>query len=88
MSTPDPKVAAAIAALITALQKQREPEHEPGVRIMLDATEVAAALRCSRSLVYSMARDGRLPSVKIGRRRLYAADEVNAFLSAGGTSAC
>lgn len=87
MSTSRPDVAAAISALVAALQQQKEPELEPGVRIMLTATEAAEALRCSKSLVYKLTRDGLLPSVKIGQRRLYAAEEINAFLAAGGTSA-
>ncbi|MCH9736499.1 MAG: helix-turn-helix domain-containing protein [Actinomycetia bacterium] len=86
MSTPD--VAAAIAALVAALQ-QPAPAPEPAdtVQTMLTVAEAAEVLRCSKSMVYALTREGRLPSVKIGQRRLYAAKEVDAFLSGGGTAA-
>jgi excisionase family DNA binding protein len=37
---------------------------------LLTVSEVAARLRCSRWGVYAMARDGRLPTVRLSSRHL------------------
>jgi excisionase family DNA binding protein len=37
---------------------------------LLTVSEVAARLRCSRWGVYAMAKDGRLPAVRLSSRRL------------------
>ena len=50
----------------------------PDLPLLLRVTEVARTLGIARSLAYEMARDGRLPAVRIGkavrvpRRRLEA----------------
>ena len=83
----DPEVAAALAVLVAALQKPATaPEPEPGVQKMLTTEEAAEVLRCSVSHVYGLSREGRLPSVRVGRRRLYPAAGVDEFLAAGGAA--
>lgn len=39
-------------------------------RIAYSPAEVAAAVGCSRQHIQNMIRDGKLPSVKLGRKRL------------------
>jgi excisionase family DNA binding protein len=74
MTSPDP-VAAAIAALVTALQAtQSVPEPPP--QQMLTVAETAEYLRCSESLIYAQLKDGRLRGVRIGRRRLISMTEI------------
>lgn len=86
MRTNEADVAAAIAGLVAALHKP-EPVSEPPVQTMFTIAEATEALRCSKSLVYSLTREGRLPGVRVGRRRLYAAKAIDAFLAEGGTAA-
>lgn len=45
-------------------------EHREGsvTRATLDLTEVAALLGCSRSSAYRWAKDGTLPSIRLGGR--------------------
>jgi excisionase family DNA binding protein len=58
--------------------------------LLLRIPEVARALGIARSLAYEMARDGRLPTVHIGkavrvpRRRLEECIDVRARAEAGG----
>jgi excisionase family DNA binding protein len=39
----------------------------PPAKLLLDAREVAAALRCSRSYVYLLITGGELRAIKLGR---------------------
>ncbi|MGB0973262.1 MAG: protein kinase domain-containing protein, partial [Mycobacterium sp.] len=59
MRTNEADVAAAIAGLVAALHKP-EPVSEPPVQTMFTIAEATEALHCSKSLVYSLTREGRL----------------------------
>jgi len=50
------------------------------VPLLMTVEETADALRIGRSKVFDLIRCGDLYSIKIGRLRRVAADEVHAFL--------
>jgi excisionase family DNA binding protein len=52
-------------------------------RLALGVQEVADALGISRELVKQMIRTGKLPSVKLGRRRLISRKALKRFLAGG-----
>ena len=52
-------------------------------RLPLGVKEVADALGVSRELVKQMIRTGKLPSVKLGRRRLISRKALERFLAGG-----
>ena len=55
--------------------------HRPlGASDVMTAAEVAALLRVPKSTVEDWARRGTIPSRKIGRRRLYVRQHVEALL--------
>lgn len=74
MTSSEP-VAAALAALVAALQAAPPVPADAPVK-MLTVKESAELLRCSESLIYTMLTDGRLRGVRIGRRRLIALSEI------------
>lgn len=86
MTTPSPDLAAALAALLAAAQA-KPAEQPPEVPTLLNVEETAEMLRCGKTLVYTMLGDGRLPSVKVGRRRLVRAADVAKFVARGGAVA-
>lgn len=45
----------------------------------LTVAEARARLRISKSLALRMIREGTIPSIKLGRRRLIRADALNAL---------
>ncbi len=47
--------------------------------------EARQALGVSRSLIYRMADDGRLPTIRLGRRRLVPIRMLEAMLAGGGS---
>jgi excisionase family DNA binding protein len=49
-------------------------------RLMLDILDVAAALGCSRSLAYHLVLAGEIRSVKIGRLRRVAHQDLLAYI--------
>ena len=49
--------------------------------ILLDLKQAAAALSIKRSLLYSLLTRGELKAVKIGRRRLIARAEIEAYVA-------
>jgi excisionase family DNA binding protein len=49
---------------------------------VLTGSEVAALLHMPVSTVEDLARRGNLPSVKVGRRRLYIRSKIEAVLTA------
>ncbi|MCH9732807.1 MAG: helix-turn-helix domain-containing protein [Actinomycetia bacterium] len=86
MSTTSSDLAAAFAALLAAAQTA--PAEQPSeVPTLLNVEEAAEMLRCSKTLLYTMLGDGRLPSVKVGRRRLVRAADVAQFVARGGAVA-
>lgn len=72
------ELATAIAALLAAAHVAPEVPSAPQTLFTVD--EAAEQLRVSRSLIYSALRDGRLRGVKIGRRRLIPASEVDRLI--------
>ncbi|CPS10854.1 MULTISPECIES: helix-turn-helix domain-containing protein [Mycobacteroides] len=84
-NTVNTDIATAIAALLAAVgQAQAAPQ--PSIQQMLTVAEAAELLRCSESLIYAQLKDGRLRGVKIGRRRLIPAVEIDRLI-AGDTAA-
>lgn len=79
------ELATAIAALLAATQTTTETTAPAPT--LLTVTETAELLRCGQTMVYQLLKDGRLASVKIGRRRLVRAADVHRFIEAGGAAA-
>ena len=55
-------------------------EPSPLTKLVYSINEVAELLGVSRSLTYDLIRNGKLPSFKIGHRRLIAAEDVSALI--------
>jgi excisionase family DNA binding protein len=70
------------AALREALEKarQRKQGHVPVSTAMLTMREACKELRISRWSLYRLINEGRVESVKIGRRRLIPADALADFV--------
>ena len=51
---------------------------------MLRVDEVAAQLRVSRAHIYSLAREGLIPTVRVGRHVRVPVDALAAFIEGGG----
>lgn len=58
------------------------PENDP-----LTVIEAAALMRCGRTTVFRLLRDGVLPSAKVGRARLIARADVVNYLEGLRTTA-
>jgi len=79
MSEATDPLAAAIAALVAAT---RTPDPAPAApRPLLTVDETAERLRVSRAMIYQSLKDGRIKSVRIGRRRLIPATEVERLIN-------
>ncbi|MFN0088655.1 MAG: helix-turn-helix domain-containing protein [Acidimicrobiales bacterium] len=74
----------ALQGLLSSLQPQREPDD--GIRAV-SVAEAARRLGVSRTTVFKLLREGRLPSVQIGDRRLVSVAAIEAFIEAGGDAA-
>jgi len=57
----------------------KQVEATPG-RLAHSVEEAAHALGIGRSLVFALLKDGKLKSIKIGKRRLIPVVELQAFL--------
>ncbi|OBA75170.1 hypothetical protein A5642_08370 [Mycolicibacterium mucogenicum] len=80
MSTTDPAaLAATIAAVLAATQSEPAPAAAPAT--VLTVEEAADRLKVRRSLIYSQLRSGELRSIRLGRRRLIPAAEVDHIIS-------
>lgn len=79
MSTDPAELAAAIAAAVLAAT-QTEPAPAAGPATVLTVDEAADRLKVSRSLIYSQLRSGELRSIRLGRRRLIPAAEVDRII--------
>ena len=55
---------------------------ERGVPRLLTAREVAAVLRVPRSTVYELARNRRIPFLKVGRRTRFEARSLQDWIAA------
>lgn len=53
---------------------------------LLTAEDLAARWQVPKAHVYRLARDGRLPDVKLGRYRRFRLDAVAEFEAGGGTA--
>ena len=47
---------------------------------MLNVTEAAEFLRCSKRFIYQMCQDGTIPALKIGRQYLIPVNELNQWI--------
>jgi len=54
-------------------------------RLTLSIAEAATILRVSRNTAYSMAREGKLPVIRLGRRLIVPRKGLNELLSRGWT---
>jgi excisionase family DNA binding protein len=68
----------AIAALVAAATAAAAPT--PAPETVLTIAEVAARLKISRGLVYRAIADGKMRSIRIGKRRLVPASEVQRII--------
>jgi len=55
---------------------------QPGVLRLLIARRVASILRVPRSTIYELARNRRVPFVKVGRRTLFEPDSLREWIDA------
>jgi len=55
-------------------------------RLTLSITEAAKILRISRNTAYSMANQGKLPVIRVGRRMIVPRKGLNELLSKGWTA--
>lgn len=74
----DEALATALAALVAAVRAPAAPTVE---RRLLTVAEAAEQLRVGRTMIYAMLRDGRINGVKIGRRRLVPASEIERIIN-------
>lgn len=56
----------------------------PDEKLTLSVSECAKALSVSRGLAYQMAREGRLPTLKFGRRLLVPRAALEKMLAGAG----
>jgi excisionase family DNA binding protein len=54
-------------------------------RLTLSVTEVAEVLGVSRAHAYMLVRDGRIPSLRLGRRLVVPRKALEAFLDSAGS---
>jgi excisionase family DNA binding protein len=50
--------------------------------MLLTELEAAQALRISQRSLWQLAKEGKVPCIRIGRRKLYAAADLAAFIEA------
>lgn len=79
MSETNVQLAEAIAALVAAASSTA-PAAPKAPETLLTINEVAERLRISKGLVYRMIGDGKLRSIRIGKRRLVPATEVTRLI--------
>jgi excisionase family DNA binding protein len=58
----------------------RPVDEWPPERMLYPLKDIQQKLSIGRSMVYQLIRDGRLPSVKIGRRRFVSAAALSAYI--------
>lgn len=59
----------------------KKPATVPIPRLSVGVEEAAELLGLGRSSVFNLMKDGQLRSIKVGKRRLIAMSELEAFLS-------
>lgn len=62
-------------------------EGRAAVDRLLTAEDLAARWQVPRGHVYRLAREGKLPAVRLGRYRRFRLPEIEAFEAAGGVAA-
>ena len=60
---------------------RREASHAPSDRLAYSVAEAAKTLGLSRDMIYQQLRQGRLGSVKVGKRRIITRHHIDAFLA-------
>lgn len=78
------RLALAVTELIEAIRETVRAEADAAPRApdrLLDVDEAAAALGIGRSLVYQEIAVGNLRSLKVGRRRLIAAEAIADYIA-------
>jgi excisionase family DNA binding protein len=79
MTDLNAQLAEALAALLAAAAaKPTPPPARP--ETVLSIEEVAERLKVSKSLIYKAIADGQMRSIKIGKRRLVPASEVQRLI--------
>lgn len=58
----------------------RKPATVPAPRLAVGIEEAADLLGLGRSLLFRLIKEGQLRSVKVGKRRLIAVSELEAFM--------
>ena len=70
------------------MRNKRWPSKEE-LPLFLDAKDIIDILKLSRSFVYSLMRNGDLPTIKVGKRRLVIRDQfiewMNRYEKGGGS---
>ncbi len=59
-----------------------QPTPEPDI---LTAEQVATLLQMNETHIYKLAKDGKIPSFKIGGQRRFSRKALEAWIQAGGT---
>jgi excisionase family DNA binding protein len=58
-----------------------EPDSENAPPRLLSIRQAAREFGVCRTVIYELLRDGKIKSVKIGRRRLISRDAIEAFIA-------
>ena len=66
--------------------KQLQLRQEP-LPLVVSVPEAARLMGISRGMLYVMMRDGTVPTVRIGRRRLLARADIERFIAAASRKA-
>jgi excisionase family DNA binding protein len=64
------------------MPKNSTPDSENAPPRLLSIRQTASELGICRTIVYELIRNGRIGSVKIGRRRLISRNAIEAFIAA------
>ncbi len=67
------------------MRNKRMTQDDDEVGPILSVSDVTRILHVSRSLLYELVQRGDLPALRIGRRVLFRARDVEAFLVRHGT---
>lgn len=82
-----PEYVTELAGLIERILTEREAVAQPAAPALLNARDVAHRLQTSTQAVYRLAREGKLPAVKLSPRTLrWTEDAVSAFVAGGGVA--